>query len=242
MKPLLLSDELSPVSLLSQVGKSTFGRRDFVKKTALIGAGLALLPTVTTDVFAEPTEAGVWRDRLTDFVVKICEGDYRKAEAINSLIRRSRIDFAPAGRTFHWYYSAPLIFVTTIDPQQVICHHGFELRSFPFYDLQLPVRNVNDLNAFEVRRVANDREISRLGCIVAPNGGRTPVDAYRDHADYSQTVSSYRLNPTNFKANYKRVFTGTNGRSRYGYQIEHKTDVGPSGKPLRDVLLSDRDW
>jgi len=238
-KELLLSDELYSPGTPYREGNWLMDRRNFVKTTAVVGAGLALLPKL---VFAESPEAGVWRERVTNFVTRVCEGDTRKATAINSLIWRSRVESAPTSSTFHTSFWAPLVFVTTIDPQRVICDHGFEVRMFPFYDLQFPIRNINDLNAYEIRRVSNEREISRLGCVVAPNGPRLPVDTYRDHADYTQTVSSYRLNPTNFTPKYKRVFTGTNGRSRYGYQIEHKTDVGPSGKPLRDVLLSDRDW
>jgi hypothetical protein len=143
---------------------------------------------------------------------------------------------------FHWYYAAPLVFLSAVDPQTVICSHGFEVRRYPLYSLTAQIQSFSDLNAYEIRRVTNEREIALLGCVVAPTGYRTPVDESRDHTDYQNTLRSYRLDPNQFRPLNKRVYTGTNNRSRYGYEVQHNTDVGRGGKPLRDVLLSDRDW
>jgi len=238
MKEVLLSDDLSPLQSMFERNHSAIPRRRFLQTATLIGAGLALCPT---NVLAQSPDAGLWRDRVTGFVDMICEDNYQQARSINSVIKNSSVEVAPKGRTFHETYAAPLIFVTRVLPQSVICHNGFQVLLFPYYDIQHPVRAVNDLNAYEIRRITNAGEISRLGCIVAPTSQRMSLESRADHADYRSTAARYQLNPDEFNPEFKRVFTGK-GRSRLGYQVAHKTATGPSGKPLRDILLSDQDW
>jgi hypothetical protein len=238
MNDALLSDALSPFENAIESKAKSMPRRRFMQTTAVVAAGFALWPK---NAVAEPAEAGLWRDRTTQFVNTICEDNYQQAESINRVIRSSPIDYAQPARTFHDYYAAPLIFTVRVLPQSVICHNGFQVYLFPFYDIQHPVRGVNDLNAYEVRRVTNQNEMSRMGCVVAPTSTRMSFDRKSDHADYSSTAKTYGFNPDEFTPEYKRVFTGR-GRSRLGYQVKHKTAVGQSGKPLRDILLSDQDW
>jgi len=238
MYDLLLSDALSPFeNAIGSIARSV-PRRRFMQTAAVVAGGFALWPK---NAVAEPAEAGQWRDSNTKFVTTICEDNYQQAESINRVIWSSPIDYAQPARTFHDYYAAPLIFTVRVVPQSVICHNGYQVYWFPYYDIQHPVRGVNDLNAYEIRRVTNQKEMSRLGCVVAPTSSRMSFDGRSDHADYSSTARRYDLNPDQFTPEYKRVFTGR-GRSRLGYQVKHKTAVGQSGKPLRDILLSDQDW
>ncbi len=242
MKELLLSDALSPLVALSETVQSqALRRRRFLQTIGVAGVGLAIYPK---HVFAEPAEAGLWRNTVTGFVERVCDGDNQKAAMINSRISTSRVDYAPIGAGLHSQYRAPLIFAATIPPQQVICDNGFQVNSFPFYDLLCPCRGVNDLNAYEIRRVTNPNVMRQVGCVLAPNSTRLPVpviEQYSDHSDYRRTVASYGRKPEEFTVDYKRVFTGKR-RSRYGYHVTHKWEVGPSGKPKKDVLLSDQDW
>jgi hypothetical protein len=238
MKDVLLTDALSPFEHGLESNESAIPRRGFLQTMAVVGAGLALWPT---NALAEPAEAGLWRDRVTGFVEQICEDDHQQAQSINYVIKTSTIDYAQPAKTFHDYYAAPLVFTTRVLPQSVICHNGFQIFLFPYYDIQHPVRGVNDLNAYEIRRVTNQKERSRLNCIVAPTSARMSFERKADHADYRRTAAAYGLNPDDFTPEYKRVFTGK-GRSRYGYQVAQKAVVGSSGKPPRDVLLSDQDW
>jgi len=239
MKDVLLSNVLSPLETLFAAAQTGLGRRRFMQTAAVFSAALALRPA---NVFAEPAEAGEWRDLVTGFVDRICESDYRQAESINYVIKQSVVEAAPRAVTFHQYYAAPLIFTTTVDLQIVICHNGFKVLRFPYYDIQHPVREVNDLNAYEIRRVTNAKEISLLGCVVAPTSSRTnALESNADHADYRRTMGLYGLNPNEFTPEYKRVFTGR-GRSRMGYQVAQKNVVGSNGGTRRDILLSDQDW
>jgi hypothetical protein len=249
MLEILLSDVLSPSAPSFGTGKSRpVMRRQFLKTVGVAGVALAGLALSSKYGFAwtrsaglacqEPPEAGAWRDRVTGFVYSVC--DNGRAREMESLISSARVAYRPNTNNFHYYFSAPLIFVdTSIDPEEVICGNGFALNRYPFYDVRCPCGGINDLNAFEIRRVTNSKEIDRFGCILAPHSERTPVE-YSDHADYRQTVSDYSLNPDQFDAPYKRVFKGR-GRARYGYQISHKTQVGTNNKPLVDVLLSSQD-
>jgi len=237
MKDLLLDDALSPVASSLELIKASVKRRHFMQTLGLVAAGLALYPKIAV---AEPAEAGQWRDTVTKFVEKICNDDNRQAQTINTQIYQSSVNYAPAPTTFHATYSAPLIFATRVLPQRVVCSNGFQVYWFPAYDIYHPCRGLNDLNAFEMRRITNQKEVAQYGCVVAPTNSRGAIE-YGDHADYNQTVASYGINPRDFKPEFKRVFTGK-GRSRFGYQVVHKSQVGLSGKPLRDVLLSDRDW
>ena|ERR1700752_2489518 len=238
MTEVLLSDALSPFNNAPRSELSGIARRRFLQSALVVGVGIALYPT---NALAEPSEAGLWRDRVTGLVETICEDNHDQAQSINYVIRKSTIEYAQPAKTFHDYYAAPLIFTLRVNPESVICHNGFQLYWFPYYDIQHPVRGVSDLNAYEIRRVTNEKEISRIGCVVAPTSSRMSLDTKADHADYRRTAATYRVNPDDFKPEYKRIFTGK-GRSRMGYQVAHKTATGSSGKPLRDILLSDQDW
>jgi hypothetical protein len=197
----------------------------------LVGVGLALSPK---GLFAQPSDVGVWRDRVTGFVYTVCND--RRAQAINEQLFRARLEYAPSATDFHSYYSAPYVFVgTTIDPEEVICGNGFEVNRFPFYDVACPCRGVNDLNGHEIRRITNSKEMEYYGCVLAPSSRRMAVEA-RDHADYLRTISYYPYDPADFNVAYKRTFTGR-GRSYIGYHVVHKTLKGPNDKPMGDVLL-----
>jgi hypothetical protein len=193
---------------------------------------LALSPKL---VFGQ-SEAMRWRDRVTGFVYTICDNEGR-ARRISGELYRATIYLAPRATDFHFYYAAPYIFVgAEISPEEVICGNGFEVNRFPYYDVQCPCRGINDLNAFEIRRISNGKEIEYYGCVLAPYGRRNPLQ-YADHADYRRTMRSYGLNPEEFTPEYKRVFTGK-GRGYPGYQVAHRTETGSNGLPKRDVLLS----
>ncbi len=237
MKDILLSDALSPVASSLELVNAPVKRRQFLQTIGLVTAGMAVYPTIA---LAEPAEAGQWRDTVTKFVEQVCNGDSRQAQSINSQIYQSAVDYAPRPATFHALYQAPLIFATRILPQRVVCSNGFQVYWFPYYDVYHPCRGLNDLNAYEMRRITNQKEVELRGCVVAPTNSRSAIE-YSDHADYRQTAATYGISPGDLKPEFKRVFTGR-GRSRFGYQVVHKSQVGPSGKPLRDVLLSDRDW
>jgi hypothetical protein len=236
MREPLLDDSFSYPTYQSDPEKTIqVGRRQFLQTAGLVGVALALSPK---DVFAQDSEAGRWRDRVTGFVDTICNTG--RARAINSQIYSANIYLAPRAADFHYYYSAPFIFVgTTVDPEEVICGNGFQVNRFPFYDVRCPCGGITDLNAFEIRRISNDKERERYGCVLAPYSTRTSLE-YGDHADYRQTAQDYGLNPDQFQPEYKRVFKGK-GRAYRGYQIAHKSQVGPNGKPVRDILLSSED-
>jgi hypothetical protein len=236
MRELLLDDSFSHPAYPSDPEKSLHvQRRQFMKAVGLIGVSLALFPE---DVFAQDSEAGLWRDRVTGFVETVCSD--RRATSINSLLYAANIYRAPRTTDFHYYYSAPFIFVgTIISPEEVICGNGFEVNRFPFYDVRCPCAGITDLNAFEIRRITNKNDIKQYGCVLAPHSTRMPL-AYADHADYRRTASVYGLDPDKYQPDYKRVFKGK-GRAYRGYQITDKTQVGSNGKPIRDILLSSED-
>lgn len=236
MRELLLDDDFSQPAYSPEPEKPIhLGRRPFIKTIGLIGVGLAVSSKA---VFAQSDEAGRWRDRVSGFVYAVCNS--RRADAISAQIYRAGLQYAPATSNFHYSFAAPLIFVgMTISPEEVICGNGFEVNRFPFYDVRCPCGNITDLNAHEIKRVTNGKEMAQYGCVLAPASNRVPLE-YADHADYRRTVAEYGLNPDQYKPEYKRVFTG-HGRAYRGYQIADKTQVGPNNKPLRDVLLSSDD-
>jgi hypothetical protein len=237
MREPLLNDNFSQLAYSSEIERTPqINRRKFLQMIGIAGISLTGLALIPKNVFAQ-SDANGWRDRVKSFVETVCDSDYGKAQAINSQISRATICTAPPSTDFHSYFSAPLIFVgMTVGPQEVICGNGFELNQFPYYDVQCPCRGINDLNAFEIRRIINVHEINYYGCVLAPASKRMPIE-YNDRADYHRTASMYGLNPDRFKVANKRVFTGK-GRAHYGYYILDKTQVGPNGKPMGDVLLS----
>lgn len=236
MRELLLDDSFSQPAYSPEPEKAIqFGRRPFIKTLGLIGAGLALAPKVA---LAQDNEAGRWRDRVSGFVYTVC--DSRRANTISTQIYKAGLQYTPTTSDFHYSFAAPLIFVgMTISPEEVICGNGFEVNRFPFYDVRCPCGSITDLNAFEIKRVTNGKEIAQYGCVLAPASNRTPLQ-YADHSDYRRTAGSYGLNPDQYTPEYKRVFVG-HGRAYRGYQIADKTQVGPNNKPIRDVLLSSED-
>jgi hypothetical protein len=249
MLDILLNDALAHPTLKPEPeNPQKVPRRQFFKTALGAGAALTASAMAPKDVLAglkslgtarqEPSEAGLWRDRVTGFVFDVF--DNRRAQEIQYLISRTRVAYRAYTNSFHYYYAAPLVFVDmTISPEEVICGNGFELNRFPFYDVRCPCDGINDLNAFEIRRVTNAKEVDRFGCVLAPQGSRRPLE-YSDHADYRETARLYRLNPDQFEATYKRPFRGK-GRTRWGYQIKDKTQVGVNNKPVLDVLLSSQD-
>lgn len=236
MRELLLDDSFSQPVDAPEPGKPVqLGRRLFMKTIGFVGVGLALSSKA---VFAQNNEAGLWRDRVSGFVHTVCNS--RRADSISAHIYRAGLQYTPPTNDFHYYYAAPFIFVgMTISPEEVICGNGFEVNRFPFYDERCPCGNITDLNAFEIRRVSNGKEMARYGCVLAPASNRTRLE-YADHADYRRTASEYGLNPDLYKPEYKRVFAGR-GRAYRGYQISDRTQVGLNNKPVRDVLLSSQD-
>lgn len=244
MLDILLSDKLSHMTPSLETQEiQPINRRQFLHRAGAAGltlAGLALLPkdVFAESAYAEPGEAGLWRDRVTGLVYSIF--DDCRARTISSTISNARVAFRPEPVYFHDYYSAPLVFVgTTISPEEVVCGNGFELNRFPFYDVQCPCRGINDLNAFEIRRITNAKEINRFGCVMAPHGARRPMEL-NDHSDAYRTISQYGLTPDRVKPVAKRFYTGKGG-GRIGYQVVDKAQTGPKGEPVMDVLLSWKD-
>jgi hypothetical protein len=249
MLDILLSDVLAHPTPTPEIENSEKpSRRQFFKTALSAGAALTALALARKEVFAgltspepasqEPSQAGLWRDRVTDFVFNVF--DNCRAQEIHDLISRTRVVRRAYTTDFHYYYAAPLVFVgLTIRPEEVLCGNGFELNRFPFYDVRCPCGNINDLNAFEIRRVTNAKEKERFGCVLAPHGSRRPME-YSDHADYRETARKYRLNPDRFDVTYTRPFVG-GGRTVRGYQIKDKTQTGVNNEPVLDVLLSSQD-
>jgi hypothetical protein len=236
MRELLLDDSFSQPSYSPEPEKPLeFGRRPFIKTVGLFGVSLALWSKA---VFAQDNEAGRWRDRVSGFVYTVCNS--RRAEALSTQIYRAGVQYTPATNDFHYSFAAPFVFVgMTISPEEVICGNGFEVNRLPFYDVRCPCGNITDLNAFEIRRVTNGKEMARYGCVLAPASNRTQLQ-YADHADYRRTAAEYGLNPDQYRPEYKRVFVG-HGKGYRGYQVADRTQVGTNSKPMRDVLLSSED-
>jgi hypothetical protein len=237
MREPLLEESLSPLTNLPDPVNSEPGnplrvrRRQFLQTLGVAGIGLAL---VSKGVSLTSSNAGLWRDRVTGFVYTVCND--RQAEAINTKLFRATLEYAPPARTFHSYFSAPFIFVdTTIGAEQVLCGNGFQVTQFPLYDVQCPCGGGNDLNAYEIRRITNAKEMEYYKCVLAPTSTRRQL-AYRDHANYLETIKHYPYNPNDFNVEYIREFEGK-GQTYPGYYITHKTQKGPNDKPMGDVLL-----
>lgn len=237
MREPLLEDSFSRPVYSSESEKATpFKRRQFLQTVGLAGVALALAPKV---VLAEDSDFVRWRDTVTGFIYTVCE-DRRRADWIVSQVSNARLRWASPTRDFHYYYAAPILFVgTTVSPVEVICGNGFAVDLYPFYDQQCPCGSINDLNAHEMKRVANANEIKEYKCVLTPYDRRSPLE-YADHANYRRTASNYGLNPDQYEPVAKRVFRGKR-RAVYGFQIVEKTPSGPNGKPKKDVLLSSED-
>lgn len=237
----LLDDSFSPSAYPSEPAQarpeeaSRVQRRQFLQTIGLAGLAITLSPKT---LVARDNAAARWRDRVTGFVYTICSE--RRAQAITTVLDRATIDTASHPDVFHYYWAAPFVFVgSTVDPEEVICGNGFEVKRLPFYDLRCPCGGITDLNAFEIRRVSNAREINYYGCVLAPYGSRGGLE-HADHADYRRTLRNYGYDPGQFTVDYKRVYKGK-GRAFRGYQITHKTEVGSNGLPKKDMLLSSED-
>lgn len=237
--PLLNESEFEQNDSLED-GTTTTSRRQFLQTIGLAGVGLALsskygLAASSRSVLTMSENAVEWRDRVTGFVFSVCSAS--RAKAINSRIVKANMLVAPTPRDFHSFFSAPFVFDgMTIDPEKVTCGNGFELRSFPYYDVECPCRSTNDLNSIEIRSICDAGEVERFGCVLAPASQRMPMES-SDHWPYRQLASDYGLNPNEFKVEYKRVFTGL-GKAHLGYYISHKTRKGATATARKDLLLA----
>lgn len=231
----LLDDSLSHPTHSSELETTPqVKRRQFLQVAGLVSVGIALSPRI---VLAQSDEFVRWRDTVNNFVYSVCSDG--RAQVITSQISRMRTGWREPTRDFHYYYSAPIIFLGMIDPEEVVCGNGFQVNRYAFYDARCPCGVEADLNAWEMRRVSNANERKYYGCVLTPHGRRQP--AHADHADYRKTLNSYKLNPNQFVLEAKRVYRG-NSREVYGYQVADKYDVESGvSKPKRDVLLSSED-
>jgi hypothetical protein len=236
MQEPLLDDALSQPTYSYEPEKALHvKRRQFLQTVGIVSVGLALAPKI---VLAQDSDFARWRDTVNGFVYTVCND--RRAQGITSRIDGLRLVRRAVTRDFHYFYSAALIFVGATSPEEVMCGNGFEVNQFPFYDARCPCGSITDLNAFEIRRVSNSREIQKYNCVLTPHGRRTSLE-YADHANYRRTASSYGLNPDQYVPEAKRVFRGR-GRAVYGFQVADKADLENNvSKPKRDVLLSSQD-
>jgi hypothetical protein len=236
MRNLNLSNIAAPVNEASGAeDKSGIKRRQFLQTIGVAGIALALSPE---NLFAQSAgEAKEWRDLVTNFIFTVA--DDGQARVITSQLNRASIYYQSRdGSPFHDFYSAPHIFVgSTIDSQRVICGNGFQVVQLPYYDVGHPCRSVNDLNASEIFRVIDPDEIKRFGCVLTPDGSRTPLD-YNDHAKYlGKAASDYGMNINEWEVPYKRRLTGV-GRAHTGYHFIHKTQRTVHGRPRTDFIVS----
>jgi hypothetical protein len=242
MKETFIWDDLSHSANWSEPEKTQpVRRRQFLQTMGLVGAGLALSPK---DIFAgvpvPDSKAGQWRDTVTNFVYAVVESD-RRARVISAKLSQATLYYAPEPSSFHSTFWAPYVFRIRISYEVVVCSNGFEVDRFPFYATGCPCGSLTDLNAWEIRRIINAKEIEEYGCVVVPITTRTRLED-NDHADYRRTARRYGLNPSEYKPEYKRVFKSkTQGKSYNGYEIAYKPDGDASGKTLKDVLLSSED-
>lgn len=210
-------------------------RRQFLKTAVIAGAGIALCPS---SAFADSSDAELWKNRVTGFAYSIC--DDRAAGRIESAISRARVVYASTPDSFHMSYAAPLVIVgTTIEPQNAGCSNCFEIDRFPFYDINTPCLRIKDMNAFEIRRVTNGKEVNQFGCVLAPCNEREPV-RQADMADFRRTAEDYGYDPSTIRADYKRPFNNHKGRVVRGYGVTTRRSESWS-KPERDMLLSTQD-
>lgn len=235
MRVPLLDDSFSLGYLSEQITSQYVARRQFLKTAVIAGAVITLFPKT---VFAEPSDADLWKNRITEFAYNVC--DDHTAGRIESAISRARVAYAPTPANFHMAFAAPLVIVgTTVSPQNAGCTNCFELDSFPFYDINTPCLRIKDMNAFEMRRVTNNKEIDLFDCIVAPCNEREPV--YQgDLAHFRETAEDYGFDPDSLRPDYKRPFNNHKGRTIRGYGVTTKRSAGWA-KPERDVLLSTSD-
>lgn len=243
MREPLLDDSLPPIIKPLEPSESRpFDRRRFLQALGVTGVGLAFLlkgtsatSAATAGAVAPYANAGAWRDCVTGFVEVVCDDDFSTARAINARLRAATLTYAPTPRDFHSYFSAPFVFRDAVEQYTVVCRNGFEVRQFPLYGRQLPCENCQDLNASEIRRIINANERNYYGCVVSPVGQRK--DRY-DHASYLRTIKNYPYDPNDFNVGYARDFR-TVDKTVPGFYITHKTQKGPSGKPLGDILLGE---
>lgn len=229
MRESLLDDALSPFISPLESGKPPLvKRRQFLQTLGIAGIGLAF---ASRGASAMTASAGVWRDCVRDFVYAVCDED--RAQVIRARLLRATLQYAPTPRDFHSNFSSPFIFVEGIDPESVICGNGFEVDQFPLYGSQVPCERCQDLNSSEIRRTTNQKERDFYGCVVSPVGQRQ--NRY-DHARYLHTIEHYPYDPDDFNVGYARDFRA--GKETVpGFYISHKTETGPNGKPLGDMLL-----
>jgi len=243
MREPLLDDSLPPIIRPLQPGESRpFDRRRFLQALGVTGVGLAFVLKAPSAISAMPTravgayaDAGAWRDRVTGFVDVVCENDPSKAQQINARLKAATLAYAPTPTSFHSYFSAPFVFEQPLREYTVVCRNGFEVIRFPLYGFELPCRSCQDLNASEIRRIINVNEKKYYGCVVSPVGERQ--NRY-DHATYLHTIKNYPYNPKDFNVGYARDFR-TVDKTVPGFYISHKTQTGPSGKPVGDMLLGE---
>jgi hypothetical protein len=234
----LLDDSFSLTPRSPESQSHSVGRRQFLQTVGVAGAALALTPKLA---LAQHSEFARWRDTVNDFVYTVCTTE-RRAGVITARLRSISLKWAPEYRDFHYYHAAPLIFVDSISPEQVICGNGFQVNQYPFYDELCPCGSVADLNAYEIRRVINAGEIERFKCVLTPHGRRMPVEGYADHANYRRAAEPYPINPDDYKPVAKRLYRKKNGRAVVGYQIADKRDLAANVKPKMDMLLSSSDF
>jgi hypothetical protein len=235
MRDPLLDNSFSLAYLSEKLNSQNIARRQFLKTVVVASAVIGFYPT---NVLAEPSDADTWRNRIADFAYSVC--DDRTAGKIADAVSRATVAYAPTPASFHMGFAAPLVLVgTTVGPQNAGCSNCFELDSFPYYDINNPCLRIKDMNAFEMRRVANSKEVNQFGCILAPCNERQPVyEGEMDH--FRRTAESYGYDPDTLHPNYKRPFNNHHGRVFRGYGVTTKRSIG-SAKPERDMLLSTED-
>lgn len=235
MRDPLLDDSFSLGYLSEQLNSHRFARRQFLKTAVVAGAVIAFFPK---NIFAEPTDADLWRNRITEFAYSVC--DDATAGRIESAVSGATVAYAPTPTNFHMGFAAPLVIVgTTVSPQNAGCSNCFELDSFPYYDINNPCLRIKDMNAFEMRRVTNGKEVNAFGCVLAPCNERQPVYA-GDMDHFRKTAESYGLDADSLRPDYHRPFNNHHGRVFRGYGVTTKRSTDWT-KPERDVLLSTQD-
>jgi hypothetical protein len=227
-----------------QDGKTT--RREFVKLLGIATLGLAVLPK---DLFAlaQYSDLDQWFYGVVRLMGAVFPCPEQVAELI-SLLQRTKVYYAPPAATFHAQYSAPYVFGKPgVDPVLVVCDNGFEITGFTYYDAQLPTRNISDLNHSEMTAVSSEREQERFNCVLTAHGERTQMEA-NDHAwydAYAETISHYKDSPTaprhyepkDWTPIYRRRVSG-HGKAHTGFQVIHKRETDPRGKPRTQFIVS----
>lgn len=233
-KELLLTDSFDSLHTITIT--NLYSRRSFLTKAAAAGIGLIVLPQL---VKAEAEDA--WKNTVTRFVETVCGN---RASAISGLIGRSKLTQRSYTSDFHQSFSAPFIFESlTVSPYSTDYGNYFEVARFPLYDQQNPCRRIKDLNAWEIRRITNRREIERFECVLSPCNERQPLSAALE-PDARNTIKSHGLDPRDYNVEYARPFrvraSGKQERSVTGYAIA-AVKPNKDGKTERDLLLSTSD-